>query len=225
MRGESCDGQTQNCPPPNHEQPFARESMARSAAKLFGLFFVVAGAPTDGSVTGRTAAVNGIQESTMELSVAGEQMMLPESVDGTMRQLAEMVSGASSSSSASKSSASHHSAFRYKLSAAYCPNADAVEKELLACKNFAIGSKMKSVKDETEKKALSEERKKLYAAQGSKSAEEKKASAMAHKALFTKAYALFCSKASHAQQETCTNEEMKKLYSGAKKGRKVKQAS
>jgi len=115
---------------------------------------------------------------------------------------------------ASKSSASHYNAYRLKLSGAFCPSASEAEKSLLACRNFELSKKLKSASDDT-KKALLDEKKKLYAAAAAKPEEEKKASLAAHRAMFTKAFAAYCP--SRPTDEACTNELMKKLYSGEKK--------
>jgi len=120
------------------------------------------------------------------------------------------------------STLSRTNAYRYKLAQAVCPTADATpfEKELLACKNYEISHKMKGASEEL-KKTLGEARKALYTAAAAKPAEEKKKGAAAHKVFYTKAYAKYC--ATHATTDTCTNEVMKKMYSGERRKR-VKKA-
>jgi len=123
--------------------------------------------------------------------------------------------------SASKSSASHFNSFRFKFSSAYCPTASESEKQLLACKNFELSQRLKSA-DDTTKKTIAEEKKKMFAAAAAKGTEEKKTALAAHKAMFTKAYAMYCG--NKASDEACSNELMKKLYSGEKQRKKMKKA-
>jgi len=119
---------------------------------------------------------------------------------------------------ASKSSSSHYNVFRLKYSSAACPSAEEAEKSLLACRNFELTQRLKSAGSDSAKKAISEEKKKMYAAASAKSTDEKKTVAAAHKVLYTKGFSKFC--AMNAADEACTNDLMKKLYSGASGSKK-----
>jgi hypothetical protein len=91
--------------------------------------------------------------------------------------------------------------------------------------NLELKNKIKKASDDAEKKRLGDERKALYTAAVAKSDGEKKATAMAHKLLFSKAWRTHCG--AHTTDAMCSNETMKKLYGGAahKAGAKPKGAS
>lgn len=109
-----------------------------------------------------------------------------------------------------------YTAFRLKLQASYCPLATAAaEKDSLTCKAYEIAQKMKAAKSEEEKKVLTADRLKLFYDSGKRSEEDKKAAAVAAKALYTKMFAGYCT-GSKAAEALCTNELMKKLYGGPK---------
>merc|ERR1719502_367029 len=107
------------------------------------------------------------------------------------------------------------SALRYKLSQSYCPTAEPAEKNLLACKNYEFSSKIRSSKDDAEKKRLGEERKAMYTEAGKKTDAEKKTAAAAHKKLYSAAFSKYCAGA-NASGDLCKNEMMTKMYGGAK---------
>lgn len=148
-----------------------------------------------------------------------------EETDG--RKLAEVTNGAAATkkkvAGASGPGQMGVSSLRYKLSQSYCPTADATEKGLLACKNQELGHRVRSAKDEAAKKALVDERKALYAEAAKKSDADKKKAAADHKTMYSKAYGKYCAGAKSAT-DVCTNELMKKMYSGAKAigGKKAK---
>lgn len=112
-----------------------------------------------------------------------------------------------------------YSLFRLKLQEAYCPTAGPEDKASVACKSFAISKKMRGLAaDSEERKKLNEERAKLFQEAGKKSEEDKKAAGLKAKALYTKAYAKFClgADSKHANEPTCTNGLMKKMYGPSK---------
>lgn len=114
----------------------------------------------------------------------------------------------------SRGSASSLAAYRYKLAQSFCPEADAADKALLACRNYEISRQMKAASNEAEKKKLSEARKSLYSAAAAKPESEKKTAAAALKGFYVKAWRRFCQ--DNALNEVCSSELMKKMYGGSK---------
>merc|ERR1719409_339815 len=106
------------------------------------------------------------------------------------------------------------SQMRFKLAQQFCPTASDAEKGLLACKAFAIATQIKTAKEETEKKKLTEQRKALYAEAAKMTDSDKKAAGAAHKAMYQKAYGSFCGE--HKSNSVCINDTMKKMYGGMK---------
>ena len=145
-----------------------------------------------------------------------EGRLLAEELDG--RQLAETTAAATAKAKkpagASGPGQMGVSGLRYKLSQSYCPTADSVEKGLLACKNQALGAKVRASKDESAKKQLTEERKALYAEASKMNDADKKKAGADHKKLYVKAYAKYCAGPPSAHADVCQNDLMKKMYAG-----------
>ena len=100
--------------------------------------------------------------------------------------------------------------FRYKLQAAFCPTATGEDRASLPCQAYALTKKMKAAVSAEDKKSAMEAKTKLLKEQESKTAEEKKAAAPVHMALYKKMFAAFCTGA-NAADEACTNPLVKRL--------------
>ena len=100
---------------------------------------------------------------------------------------------------------------RFKLQAAFCPTASEEEKQSLPCKFYDIARNMRTAKSAMAKVKLVAIRSKMFEAEESKPAEEKKAVQAQIKALYTKAWAVYCTDA-HKDESVCTRDSMKSLY-------------
>jgi len=116
--------------------------------------------------------------------------------------------------------------YRLKLQEAICPHAEPAEKETLACRSYAITKQMKATTSPEAKKALAQKKVNLYQAAEKKSDADKKTSTQALKALYTKAYAKYCTSSRIKTDDACTNPLMKRMYGGiAKEEKKAAKAA
>ena len=119
-----------------------------------------------------------------------------------------------------------YSEYRLKLQEAYCPRALEEEKATLACRSYAITKQIKLATTSEAKQALQQRKLKLFTDAEKKSDAEKKKGTQALKALYTKAYALYCTSIRIKSDAACTNPLMKKMYGGiAKEEKKEKKAA
>lgn len=112
--------------------------------------------------------------------------------------------------------------FRNAFQGAFCPTAQGEDKFSIACKMYAFNQKLKAATTPEEKKAINTDRMAMFTQLRTKfsSAEEKKILAQKAKAIYTKAYATYCTPDKANTDAACTNTYMKKLY-GPKVARRL----
>jgi len=106
-----------------------------------------------------------------------------------------------------------YAAYRLKLQSAYCPTASPEDKLSTACKSYEISRQMRSASAE-QKKALTDQRTKMFQEVSTKSEAEKKAAGAAAKALYTRMFAHLCTGSKVNSEPACTDNLMKKMYGG-----------
>jgi len=109
-----------------------------------------------------------------------------------------------------------YAAYRLKLQSSFCPTANSVDKQSVACKSYDITTQMKGASDD-QKKKLMVQKMDLYKVAATKSAEERKQAAAEANALYTRMYANFCTKQKKTTEPVCSNSLMQKMYGGPAK--------